>query len=55
MSTASGGRTVSPRGSSTQRWVSGMEGSAVEVLLGALEARELAELSRRGVSPVNRR
>ncbi|MCI9856980.1 nucleoside hydrolase [Microbacterium proteolyticum] len=34
------GRTVSSRGSSTQRWVRGMEGSAVEVLLGRLEGRE---------------
>lgn len=34
------GRTVSSRGSSTQRWVRGMEGSAVEMLLGRLEGRE---------------
>lgn len=34
------GRTVSSRASSTQRWVRGMEGSAVEVLLGRLERRE---------------
>lgn len=34
------GRTVSSRASSTQRWVRGMEGSAVELLLGRLEARE---------------
>ncbi|MBD8206163.1 nucleoside hydrolase [Microbacterium sp. CFBP 8790] len=34
------GRTVSSRGSSTQRWVRGMEGSAVEVLLERLESRE---------------
>lgn len=34
------GRTVSSRASSTQRWVRGMEGSAVEVLLGRLEGRE---------------
>lgn len=34
------GRTVSSRGSSTQRWVRGMEGSAVELLLARLEARE---------------
>ncbi|WP_295850723.1 nucleoside hydrolase [uncultured Microbacterium sp.] len=34
------GRTVSSRGSSTQRWVRGMEGSAAEVLLERLEARE---------------
>ncbi|MDQ1084512.1 MULTISPECIES: nucleoside hydrolase [Microbacterium] len=34
------GRTVSSRGSSTQRWVRGMEGSAVETLLGRLEGRE---------------
>ncbi|WP_191966881.1 nucleoside hydrolase [Microbacterium testaceum] len=34
------GRTVSSRGSSTQRWVRGMEGSAAEVLLETLEARE---------------
>lgn len=34
------GRTVSGSGSETQRWVRGMEGSAVEVLLGALEGRE---------------
>ncbi|MEV7828438.1 nucleoside hydrolase [Microbacterium enclense] len=34
------GRTVSSRGSSTQRRVRGMEGSAVELLLARLEARE---------------
>ncbi|MEZ3155374.1 nucleoside hydrolase [Microbacterium sp. BWR-S6Y] len=34
------GRTVSSRGSETQRWVRGMEGSAVELLLERLEARE---------------
>ena len=34
------GRTVSSRDSSTQRWVRGMEGSAVELLLARLEARE---------------
>ena len=34
------GRTVSSRGSKTQRWVRGMEGSAVEVLLDRLEQRE---------------
>ncbi|MCT2086634.1 nucleoside hydrolase [Microbacterium enclense] len=33
------GRTVSSRASSRQRWVRGMEGSAVEVLLGRLEGR----------------
>lgn len=33
------GRTVSSRASTTQRWVRGMEGSAVEVLLGRLEGR----------------
>ncbi|MDT0118358.1 nucleoside hydrolase [Microbacterium sp. PRF11] len=34
------GRTVSSSGSRTQRWVRGMEGSAVEVLLDRLESRE---------------
>ncbi|MCW2165668.1 purine nucleosidase [Microbacterium hydrothermale] len=34
------GRTVSSRDSETQRWVRGMEGSAVELLLERLEARE---------------
>ncbi|GEB44989.1 inosine-uridine nucleoside N-ribohydrolase [Microbacterium testaceum] len=34
------GRTVSPSGSETQRWVRAMEGSAAEVLLERLEARE---------------
>jgi len=34
------GRTVSGSGSETQRWVRAMEGSAAEVLLGALERRE---------------
>lgn len=34
------GRTVSSHGSSTQRWVRGMEGSAAEVLLERLESRE---------------
>ncbi len=34
------GRTVSSRGSGTQRWVRGMEGSAVAVLLDRLESRE---------------
>ncbi|KTR94733.1 hypothetical protein NS220_08045 [Microbacterium testaceum] len=34
------GRTVSSHASETQRWVRGMEGSAVEVLLDTLERRE---------------
>ncbi|MDQ1110974.1 purine nucleosidase [Microbacterium testaceum] len=34
------GRTVSSSGSETQRWVRAMEGSAAEVLLERLEARE---------------
>ena len=34
------GRTVSSRASTTQRWVRGMKGSAVEVLLGRLEGVE---------------
>jgi len=34
------GRTVSSDDSTTQRWVRGMEGSAAEVLLDALESRE---------------
>ncbi|MFG6279716.1 nucleoside hydrolase [Microbacterium sp. 5K110] len=34
------GRTVSSRASSTQRWVRGMEGSAVELLIERLESRE---------------